>query len=398
MKIFPWLSVFFIVFSLSLPAQAEWTQLSDTAQISLLTCGPGDALYSAFGHSAIRIYDPTQGIDYVYNYGTFDFNTPNFYSKFIRGQLDYQLSVSSFTHFRAAYIAENRKVIEQILNLSAPQKQALFEYLAINYQPENRYYRYDFFFDNCASRIRDVFKNVLGEQLQFDTETINRNATYYDLLQTRLENRQWADFGINLALGLPAHQTAPPYDYMYLPAYMKEAFEHATITHDGTEKPFVGQQDVVVKVNRNDQPLPAIMQPQGVFWGVFAIFVLLFVIEVRKKKYYKPLDMVLFTLTGLLGVLLIFLWTGTDHAVMRNNLHVLWASPFHLIAIFLVGRIKHLQLVKVYFLVFTVINLLLVVLWKVFPQEYHIALLPVILTLALRSYRIFMYSRRKIGG
>ena len=134
-------------------------------QISLLTCDPGDQLYSAFGHSAIRVLERTTGEDLVFNYGTFDFNTPYFYVKFTQRTLDYMLSVSTYERFLAEYNYYQRDVREQVLDLSPEQIERLVEFLQINYRPQNRFYRYDFFYDNCATRIRDVMDRVLGKQL-----------------------------------------------------------------------------------------------------------------------------------------------------------------------------------------------------------------------------------------
>ena len=138
-------------------AEAKNQNLSDRSVVSLLTCSPGTELYSIFGHCAIRIHDPVNEIDKIYNYGTFDFDSPNFYMEFIKGKLFYFLSVSNFTFFKTTYIRMNRSIYEQVVDLSMDQRQSLYQYLENNHLPENRYYLYDFFFDNCATRIRDAF-------------------------------------------------------------------------------------------------------------------------------------------------------------------------------------------------------------------------------------------------
>jgi len=135
---------------------------TDSAKVSLLTCSPGSELYSKFGHSAIRVYDPYEGTDIVFNYGLFDFNTPNFYLKFIRGKLPYQLGIQRFYNFMWDYQSEGRKVVETPLMLDLAAQRKLLDFLEYNYRPENRQYPYDFFFDNCASRIRDVVEQSPG--------------------------------------------------------------------------------------------------------------------------------------------------------------------------------------------------------------------------------------------
>ena len=156
--------IFLLLCGLALNAQIK---LSDQAQISIITCGPTQAeLYSAFGHTAIRVYDSLQGIDDAYTYGMFSFNQPNFYLNFARGSSFYILGVQSYPDFRYTSIYYNRSVHEQKLNLSSEQKQKIFDFLQWNAQTENRSYRYDYFYDNCATRVRDAFKKALKEEVQ----------------------------------------------------------------------------------------------------------------------------------------------------------------------------------------------------------------------------------------
>ena len=146
---------------------SQQIQLTDQAQISVLTCGTGDQLYSSFGHSAFRVQDPNHGIDIVYNYGTFDFDTPNFYLKFAGGKLLYSLSRQHFANFLYTYQLENRWVKEQLLDLKTDDKNKLFGFLEENYKPENRYYQYDFIYENCSTKIPEVLRGVLGNSLVF---------------------------------------------------------------------------------------------------------------------------------------------------------------------------------------------------------------------------------------
>src|SRR5690606_22569898 len=153
--------LFFLLF-MPLLVLGQSVKLSPRAEISIITCGPGEELYSSFGHSAFRVKDPALKLDFAYNYGTFDFNKPNFYIKFAQGKLLYELSVSYFEDFVYNYKIEGRWVKEQVLNLSQDEKNQLFNFLNINAQPENKEYLYDFFFDNCSTKIRDVLEEVLN--------------------------------------------------------------------------------------------------------------------------------------------------------------------------------------------------------------------------------------------
>ena len=171
--------------------KAQKITLSETAVISVLTMGPGNALNDSFGHSAFRILDPNQHIDVVYNYGVYDFNTPHFYLKFTKGQLMYQLDRTSFNLFYRHYMEQNRWIKEQVLNLTTAEKQEVFNFLQNNYLPENRNYSYDFFFDNCATRIRDVLARVLKNKLVYNSQFETDTYTFRQLIQKTYSGKNW---------------------------------------------------------------------------------------------------------------------------------------------------------------------------------------------------------------
>ena len=173
----------FLFILLNLPAFAQYISLSEKAEISILTIGPGDNLYDKFGHSAFRVYDPENDIDYAFNYGVYDFDTPNFYTKFAQGKLLYKLAVSESEPFLNSYKAQDRWVEEQVLNLSYSEKQGVFNFLQENAKPENKYYKYDFLYDNCATRIRDVLVSVLGDKLKSNARLAEDGYTFRELIQ-----------------------------------------------------------------------------------------------------------------------------------------------------------------------------------------------------------------------
>ena len=163
----------FLVFVfLTLQIQAQDFKLSEYAAISILTCEPGTDLYASFGHSAIRVQDPMMQLDIIYNYGIFDFYAPNFYTNFIKGKLTYTLGRQYFSDFLFEYEMENRSVKEQVLRLDKNSRDRLFNFLEKNYRPENRDYAYDFFFNNCATKIRDLIgENGLISGIQINQAT-----------------------------------------------------------------------------------------------------------------------------------------------------------------------------------------------------------------------------------
>src|SRR5690606_29894905 len=180
-----------LLFFVSIAAKAQFVPLSESAEISIITIGPGAELYDKFGHSAFRIQDPETGQDVVFNYGKFDFDTPNFYTKFAQGKLLYELGVSYYQPFYESYVAQNRWIKQQTLNLTLSEKRALSEFLWNKAKPENKKYKYDFFYDNCATKMRDVLWEVLGETLEFKEDHITSEFTFRELIQQNLQANTW---------------------------------------------------------------------------------------------------------------------------------------------------------------------------------------------------------------
>jgi hypothetical protein len=380
-----------LLFCLFTSFSIEAQRLSEHSKVSLLTMYPGDELYSTFGHSAFWIYDSTRGVDRVYNYGEFSFQEPNFYLKFIRGKLPYKMGISDIEGLLWAYRMENRDVVEQVLNLTLDQRNRLLEQLEINYLPQNRFYKYDFFFDNCATRLRDKLKDVCGNNLQFSTIT-TEDKSFRQLIDPFLLTKQWQDLGMDTGLGAPADSIASRYDYMFLPIPLKNSFDSATITVDGSKEPLVKTTNVLFEsevVKKEETTIT----PNLFFWCLFFIVALITWIQLRKKTLSHLLDSIFLVFTGLLGMLLLFLWFGTDHKVTANNWNLLWAMPLNLFILFFMNKEKRKGLVKGYFLIYGIVLVLLLVSWNLIPQEINIATFPFILALALRAF--FIYYKLK---
>lgn len=377
----------FITATTSMVAQRT---LSPSAQVTLLTYDPIDDLYTAFGHSAIRVFDPMQGIDKLYNYGTFDFDAPNFIGKFITGYLNYKLSTNTFDNFQRANEYYERTVHQQVLNLSLDQKQRLYQYLEDNHKPENRYYQYDFFFDNCATRIRDAFEETLGESLQFHYDFLEEeNLTFRQSLDLFIENRPWTDLGIDLILGVGTDKQISPRERMYLPAQMMNIFQHATISRNGMQDSLVLRKNIVYQGRSRNVKPNWFIAPITVFSIIFLLVAFLTYRDYKKAIKYRW-DGILFILMGIAGCLLLFMWFGTEHVVTKNNFNVLWAFPLHLFTgIMLLKSSWRKSWLKPYFLVSGIVCLVLVLLFPVFPQQFHVAIIPILLLLALRGYEMW---------
>lgn len=359
--------------------------LTSASQIRIITCGPYQGeLYSAFGHSAIRVTDSAQGIDAIFNYGVFNFNQPHFYLNFARGYLNYRLAVEPYDLFLQQYIDENRFVHEQILNLDLGERQQLFNFLQWNARPENMHYNYDYFYDNCAIRIRDALKRNFGDRLQFDGSYIQNHKTIRQLCDSYLQQQPWGALGIDICLGLPMDTTANSYMYMFLPDYIEQGFNHATIISNGGIKPLVKQTIITNK----EIPQPAETELFTPF--VVTVLLLLFGLWLTYRGYkhgksHRWFDIIIFSITGLLGWLLFLLWIATDHHAAAQNFNLLWAIPFHFpVALFLIRK-KKTAFIRWYFGITGIICLILLVTWAFLPQHLHYALAPWVILLLVRA-------------
>ncbi|MDR2065410.1 MAG: DUF4105 domain-containing protein [Prevotellaceae bacterium] len=369
---------------------AKAQKLSDSAQISLLTCGAGSRLYSTFGHSAIRIRDKQNNIDAVFNYGTFDFSVKNFYLKFSRGTLMYMLSVNSFNDFLQNYKYENRSVYEQKLNLAQASKEKLFSLLVENYELQNRNYRYNFFKDNCSTRIRDVFQKAIGEKLKFSDKNTNGNKTFRQLIYPYLEKMQWSKFGIDILLGMPTDARATNADYMFLPDELFKNVDTATI--NGIK--FASNAEVLYQAQKVSTASP--LSPNQTFFVFMAIIILLSLWEFyclrRNRKFnIKIIDRTLFASMAVLSVIILLMWMFSLHYPVRNNLNILWLNPLYFY-VFL-----KLEKSNFYILLICVICNITVLCGQCFlPQHFNTAFFAIIIAASIRL--IMMMIKTHISG
>ncbi|WP_425236403.1 DUF4105 domain-containing protein [Ulvibacterium sp.] len=377
-------------FSLSFWGISQEVQLSQLSRISVLTCGSGSDLYTTFGHSAFRVNDPSIGIDVVYNYGTFDFNPPEFYFEFAQGKLLYSLSRQKMDRFLSVYKYENRWVREQVLDLTLQQRQKLFWFLEVNNRPENRTYKYDFFYDNCASKIWDVLKEVYGEQLQLKEGYLKNLYTFRELIHQHLETNTWSAFGIDLALGSVIDKKASPKEHMFLPIYVMQQLEGAQLG----EKPIAYTTKTLLQTLPTKKNGNFFLTP--LFWLliVLALVWIITFIDFKKDKRSRWLDFTLFFITGLAGCLIFYLWFLTDHTATIGNLNILWAFPLNLILSFILIRKKVPPKWLSAYLKILMGFLVLVIVFGLFKvQVFSPLLLPILLALGTRYFYVLLQLR-----
>ena len=375
-------------------AFARPVQLSAKAEISILTCGPGKDLYTRFGHSAFRVQDPTLNIDVVYNYGTFDFNAPNFYSNFAKGRLMYRLSRERFEDFLYIYQYENRWVKEQILDLDTREKNQLFRFLENNYKPENRSYQYDFLFDNCSTKMAYVLEQVFGEQMNFDEGHMEDPKTFRQLIRENLNVNSWSSLGIDIALGAKIDRKARVVEHMFLPYYVLQQMDHTQIDN----KPIVKRQRDVLDLNNGEYRTIFTISPLFWFLLLFGFVGTITYIDYRNHTRSKWLDLFLFGLTGIAGCLLIFLWFFTDHNTTVYNANVLWAFPLNVVLCYYVLR---KQAFPDWFRraigTLMILLALIPIIWIFGIQRFAPVLIILILALFIRYAFLWWYTRPESG-
>jgi hypothetical protein len=391
---------FFLVVFAFIASVSNAQTLSPEATISILTVAPGSELYSTFGHSAIRIRDPRQGLDFNFNYGAFDFRTKGFYVKFLRGTLPYQISGNYFENDVAGWSQENRAVIEQVLNLSQNQKQGVFDFLQNNYLPQNREYAYKFFYDNCSTRLRDVLRRVCKDSLQL-SKTLHADSSYRQWidLYARKNEKLWADFGMDLAIGEPSDEKTGANGAMFLPDNLMDGFDAAKINRDGKWQPLVLSKQLInrdmLAVADKEKEL---ITPNILFWTLFLFIFGYTAFQFKNESKSFLFDKILFTISGVFGWFIFLLWFFTDHGVTENNLNIIWTYPLLFPIAFLFKKERSRAWLSKHFLAYGIILLFFLAAWNFFPQEINYALIPVVLMLCVRAFFVWWRIRKKLNS
>jgi hypothetical protein len=375
---------------------AQQVSISDSAVISLITCSPGEEIYSIFGHTAIRVKDTTNGIDVVFNYGVFSFDTDNFYYKFIKGQTDYQLGVYNTNQFLPEYVARKSMVWEQVLNLTNVEKRRLINALEINYKPENRIYRYNFAFDNCSTRPRDKITAALFGFVKFQN-TVDLK-TFRQWIGVYTGNDTWLKFGIDLIFGLEADKTTSTNESMFLPEVLMTGFQSAQITRtDGENRKLVKDIKVLVYSNEEkNKETPWYFKP-GTFTVVLLLIgIIITILEKKRKIIYKQFDTGLLILTGLCGLIILYLMLFSSHPLVKYNLNLLWLNPLNLV----VASLLWVRKLRAYLFVYQIINMALLVgamfSFALSAQTFNLAVFPIIVLLLMRTTSWFAYTKKRL--
>lgn len=363
------------------PSERE-DDIYSNLEVSLLTCSPGDELYSAFGHTAIRVNDM------VFNYGMFNFNTEGFYIKFVSGQTDYELGVEMMQGFERQYERRNRSVIEQKLNLTNEEKAALFNALIENTRPENKTYRYNFVFDNCATRPRVKIEECLKGAIKYDVK--DESESYRKLIEKYVGEDSWIKFGIDILIGAEADKTASFFDRLFLPDELMNAF--ATARRDNGERLVTETEEIVSQDKDEDDDEDNGITPLAVAVIAMTIISIASLLFPRKLK---ALDFILFLATGLLGVVITYLCFFSLHPLVGENYNLLWLNPLHLIIPLTVFIKKARKILMGTYALIALATAVAMSGYIYLPQEFNIAFLPFMAIIVVRALSAIKTLRQK---
>ena len=388
------LLIFFSFFTI-LTWGTESPSSPDSVRISLLTCAPGEEIYSLFGHTAIRYEEPARGIDRVYNYGLFSFNTPNFTLRFALGNADYRLGVEDYRHFAVEYEYFGRSVWQQTLNLTAEEQQQLITLLEENYRPENRVYRYNFFYDNCATRPRDKIEESIAGKVIYPVEPQDGSRTFREIVHQYCKGHPWARFGIDLCIGSEADRPITQRQMMFAPFYLMDAFAGAQITGDSIQRPLVTDSELIVDATPEEDESFWIPTPLQSALLLFILTAAATIYGIRRRTELWGVDLILFGTAGIAGCILAFLALFSEHPAVSSNFLLFVFHPGQLLflpyIIYCVRKGK-----KCWYLTLNLIILtLFIVLFPVIPQRFDFAVVPLALCLLIRSVSNLIVTSKK---
>jgi len=358
--------------------------LSDSAQISLLTNPPWDeAVYTLFGHASMRVKDPVQDFDCAFNFGIFSIRKDNFILLFIKGETDYMVAAYPFEYYYADYEEKGAGITEQVLNLTKEEKQDIYSAFVFNIQPENREYRYNYFYDNCATRPRDILEKYVRGKINY-TPT-NEEQSYRDLVHECTKVRSWFEFGVDLVIGSEADKAITDRQKDFLPEYLMNAYQGATIQGDSIQRDLVLSKSVLLQPAPLKKDIPVKPIHMGIVLLVVSIAISVFSYVKKQYTAAKIFDTVLFLVAGVAGSIIFFLMFFSEHPCTYPNWNIVWLNPLQLIAA-LLFFVKSLSKYLSYYHFINFVALLVFVLaWSLIPQQLEIAFIPYILSIAIRS-------------
>ena len=298
----------------------------DSVEFSLLTCQPHDEVYSLYGHTAIRYHELRPGgLDWAFNYGVFDFKKPHFVARFVFGLTDYELGAYPYKYFVKEYRRFGSMVTEQVLNLTDEEKMALHDALAINLRPENKIYRYNYFYNNCTTKARDIIESCINGKVEYAGRE-DYTPSYRDMVHSMTRNNPWSRFGNDLLLGIKADWKTDLRQQEFLPGNLLYDFDHAQIYSNGSYRPLIKERRIAVPAGVQIIESGFPLTPLACAAILLAVGIVIFFVEWRKKRAFVLWDVLLMITTGTIGIVLT-LMLFSQHPTVSLNLQIILCNP-----------------------------------------------------------------------
>jgi hypothetical protein len=327
----------------------------DSIEVSLLTCQPHDEVYSLYGHTALRWHDLRSGMDIAFNWGVFNFKAPHFVARFVFGLTDYELGAYPYNLFQEEYKHFGSMVTEQVLNLNGEEIMRLKGLLQQNLRSENRVYRYNYFYNNCTTKARDIIEQCVNGEVKY-AERENFTPSYRDMVHEMTRNKRWAQWGNDLLLGIKADQPTTLREQEFLPHNLMYDFDRAQIYENGVYRPLVKERRIAVpagvQIIKKEFPITPIQY----FCIMLVIGILFFIMERKQPGIHTYWDALLMVLSGIIGVVL-FLMLFSQHPTVSLNLQFILFNPIHWLFLWPVIRRKK----TIYWKILTVLCVLFLI-------------------------------------
>lgn len=364
---------------------------NDSINAYLLTCEPGRAIYELYGHTAIWIEDMTNGTDAVFNYGLFDFNTPHFIMRFTFGKTDYILGATRMRHFLREYSERGSEVFAQPLNLTQDEARRLYELLIENSRVENRVYRYNFIYNNCATMALDKIEECINGTVKYDSP--DPSLTFRDILTEHTKVRPWSEFAVDIVIGAAGDRPVGYRQEAFAPLYLKELASTAIITDTaGIQRPLVLPYICLANPDRKVDFGKPLFTPIQVIWMVFMIVLLFTLLGWYKNRQYWLVDAILFGIQGLGGIVIALLYFFSEHPTVDTNWLVICLNPLPLILLpFFIRKSRHAK-VSVFIICEAVVNIAFLLFSPAIPQLIEPAVLILIGVFAFRAMSTSVYQ------
>lgn len=363
----------------------------EKVEISIITCDPGSEIYSLFGHSALRINHVESDEDIVVNWGIFEYYEDQFKFgyDFAKGRLNYYMGIQNTVDFLREYSYYKRGVREQILNLTISEKKEIIEFISVNNLPQNRNYKYEFFYDNCSTRIRDLFSSIFKSSITWGNHPSENKFTFREIIHQNLAPQPWLMLGIDLVLGKRIDQLVNNENLMFLPEHLEAILDSTKITTVDQSKTLISNKKVLIFSDEDESSDFSSIAIYG--WVILTITLLL--LFAKNERIFNIWSSVMLTFLSLLGILLYFMWFGTDHQATKNNSNILWANPSYLFLVWVIifKKWNKVSLVYVYLIGFCLLTTILF--WFGMVQEFNPTIKPIIISLALVFYYYFRKNK-----